>query len=77
MVSIGNNASATPRLVFVKAVRAQNFPAEIDKIRLETQKKNGGHKLVLKIKRGKNHSISRISSHSRQFWPDSLLSAYI
>ena len=38
MVSIGNNASATPRLVFVKAVRAQNFPAEIDKIRLETQK---------------------------------------
>ena len=50
---------------------------ENDKIRLKTKKKSGVAELVLKIRRITNHSICRISSHSRRFWPDSLLSAYI
>ena len=35
--------------------------------------KLGVTELVLKIRRITDHNISRISSHSRQFWPDSLL----
>ena len=50
---------------------------EYDKIRLKTKKKPGVTELVLKVRRITDHSISRISSHSRRFWPDSLLSAYI
>ena len=50
---------------------------ENDKIRLKTLKKSGVTKLVSKIRRITDQSISRISSHSRRFWPDSLLSAYI
>ena len=43
------------------------------------KKKNraGVTKLVLKIRRITNHGISRISSQSRRFWPDSLLSTYM
>ena len=41
------------------------------------KKQSGFTELVLKIRRITDHSISRISSHSRRFWPDSLLSAYI
>ena len=41
------------------------------------QKKSRVTELVLKLRRITDHSISKISSHSRRFWPDSLLSAYI
>ena len=50
---------------------------ENDKIMLKTLKKSGVTELILKIRRIKEHSIFRISSHSRRFWLDSLLSAYI
>ena len=44
---------------------------------LKRKKKSGVTELVLKIRRIKEHSISRISGHSGVFWPDSLLSGYI
>ena len=62
-----------PRTDFLKIW----LPVENDKIRLKTYKKSGVTELVLKIRRTTDHSISRISSHSRQIWADSLLSAYI
>ena len=37
----------------------------------------GVTELVFKIRRITDHSISRIYSHWRRFWPDSLLTAYI
>ena len=49
---------------------------ENDKIRLKKKKKSGVTDLVLKIRRITDHSISRISSHSRRLRPDSLLSAF-
>ena len=48
-------------------------------IRLDKKnvKQTGVTELVLKTRRSSDHSISRIFSHSRRFWPDSLLPTYI
>ena len=71
----------------IKDVRAQKFPGT-DFFKtltvgrkwqdyIKNVKKWGVTELVLKIRRITDHSISRISSHPRRFWLDSLLSAYI
>ena len=50
---------------------------ENHKFILKYKKKLGVTKLILKIRHITDHSISRVSSHWRCFWLDSLLLAYI